>query len=194
MIPETHQIAGVSRHREAIEITEDCARRRDIIVAERRLQPFQHSPSGSGKRASTFATTQPPLPPTLLSPADAGTSVNFTPTFDWTDTAQATSYTFQLSTSNVVKPDGSFQSTVSGFTGTATTSEFSPTGFLFAGTTYYWHVKANNTPSWSSIFSFTIAPLVCDFFASGPRIDARSADRSSARNSRTSWRSFMNGS
>ena len=49
MIPEPHQIAsGASRHREAIEIIEDRARRRDIIVPERRLQPFQHSASVSG--------------------------------------------------------------------------------------------------------------------------------------------------
>ena len=48
VISEPHQIAGISRHREAIEITEHCARRREVIVAERRPQPFQQSPSVSG--------------------------------------------------------------------------------------------------------------------------------------------------
>ena len=64
MIAEPHQIAGISRHREAIEIAEDCARRREVIVAERRLQPFQQNPSVSGnEHLRWLAGNRPASPP-----------------------------------------------------------------------------------------------------------------------------------
>jgi hypothetical protein len=62
------------------------------------------SPGGTSGFSSPFAftTTSATLPaaPTLISPASGATNVSTTPSFDWSDVSGATSYRFQLSTTN----------------------------------------------------------------------------------------------
>ena len=50
MIPQANHIAGVARHRDAIEIGEGAARCRHVEVAERGLQAFQDRASLAGDR------------------------------------------------------------------------------------------------------------------------------------------------
>jgi hypothetical protein len=88
------------------------------------------------------------LPPGLITPWGAVSTLR--PTFDWIDTAGATSYTIQISK----EPD--FSPLI--LNKTVTSSTYVPTTNLPANTLLYWRVKANGTngPSaWSEVFIFT---------------------------------------
>ena len=102
--------------------------------------------------------TAAPVAPDLLTPADGGTDVSFKPTFTWTAVAQASSYLVEVSDdpgfSNIV-----YSATVSDTSHKAETP-------LFASTTYYWRVTADNTcgNNTSTSFSFTTqaATMICN--------------------------------
>ncbi len=92
-----------------------------------------------------------PDPPTLTSPSNGATGTSCTPTLDWNDSAGATSYTVQVSTSDTFSTLLVNQ--------TVTTSAYTiPSGTLSSTTPYYWRVNASNTAGtsgWSSVWSFT---------------------------------------
>lgn len=102
--------------------------------------------------------TAVPLAPNLLTPADGATNVSFKPSFSWTAVAQASSYLLEVSDdsgfSNIV-----YSASVANTSHTATTP-------LFASTTYYWRVTADNIcgNSTSTTFSFTTqaATMICN--------------------------------
>jgi Tol biopolymer transport system component len=83
----------------------------------------------------TFCTAYPGTP-TLLSPADGEIIDTLTPTLDWTDVIDATSYQLQVD----VSP--SFPTPVEV---TLTPSQLAiPAGSLVGGHSYYWRVRARN--------------------------------------------------
>lgn len=102
--------------------------------------------------------TAVPLAPDLLTPADGAVDVSFKPSFSWTAVAQASSYLLEVSDdpgfSNIV-----YSASVSDTSHTAATP-------LFASTTYYWRVTADNVcgSSTSSTSSFTTqaATMICN--------------------------------
>lgn len=92
---------------------------------------------------SVTLTTPLPLPsvPTLISPADGSTVEDLTPTFDWNDAANATSYHIQIATKSnmtglVVDTD-------------VATSTYTPPSNM-AVDVYYWRVLATNATGSSS--------------------------------------------
>jgi hypothetical protein len=91
------------------------------------------------------------LPPVLTSPSGATGSLNLRPPFDWVDVSGASSYTIQVSKVNT------FATLL--VNASATTSAYTPTVNLPAGTTLYWRVRTNgaNGPSnWSPATTFII--------------------------------------
>ena len=102
--------------------------------------------------------TAVPVAPDLLTPADGGTDVSFKPSFSWTAVAQASSYLIEVADdpgfSNIV-----YSASVSDISHTAATP-------LFASTTYYWRVTADNVcgNNTSTTFSFTTqaATMICN--------------------------------
>jgi hypothetical protein len=100
--------------------------------------------NGSGSTTSTGAprsfTTLPPLPGTftLTAPASGAITVAILPTYSWSVSSNAASYTLQVSTSL------DFSSLVVNSSGLVVTSE-SPAGSLSPATTYYWRVTAVNS-------------------------------------------------
>ena len=96
------------------------------------------------------AGNQPPGSFSLLSPIDGKSNVSKTPSFDWSDSANAVSYSI------VVDNDSSFTSpeiSVSGLTSSSHTSSVTLGGV----TTYYWKVTATNVngSTTSTVFNFT---------------------------------------
>ncbi|MDY0017333.1 MAG: S8 family serine peptidase [Candidatus Delongbacteria bacterium] len=78
----------------------------------------------------------PPAVPTLISPTNSSSVADLTPTFDWNDVTDATSYTIQIdNNSTFASPEA---------TGSPTASTFTPASNLAAGT-YYWRVLATNS-------------------------------------------------
>jgi hypothetical protein len=92
-----------------------------------------------------------PVPPTLVSPANAATTVPINPTtFTWTAPEEDVTYALQVSTSS------SFGSTVVKQTGLTGTSYNASN--LANNTSYYWRMnstKAGLTSDWSTVWSFT---------------------------------------
>jgi hypothetical protein len=91
-----------------------------------------------------------PSAPSLSSPANSATGVSVSPTLTWIASADAVSYTVQVSTSSGFSP---IVATQSGITGTS----YGVAG-LSNNTQYYWRVSATNaggTSSYSAAFSFT---------------------------------------
>ena len=85
----------------------------------------------------------PPGAPTLVSPGNGSTVADLTPTFDWNDVTDATSYTILVdNASNFSSPE---------INASPTTSTYTPASDLAAGT-YYWKVLATNS-SGSSAYS-----------------------------------------
>ncbi len=124
---------------------------------------------GDSDWASPFSFTTPPPPPaapTLTLPASGSTTLNLRPHFDWSDSAGATSYSFELFS------DPELATQLSN--GTATSSEYDQPSDLAANTTYYWHVRAANGTSgpgaWSTASSFTtpVVPLTGKIALSSP--------------------------
>jgi subtilisin family serine protease len=96
----------------------------------------------------------PPPTPTLISPADASSTSDATPTFDWSDASGATSYTI------LVDDASNFSSPV--INQSPTSSTYTPGTDLATGV-YYWKVLATNSDgssSYSGVWDFTITPLV----------------------------------
>lgn len=73
---------------------------------------------------------------TLLAPADGAADVSVTPTFDWSDVADADSYDLE------VADDAGFTNIV--YTASETSSQHTLAGELEHDTMYYWRVTANN--------------------------------------------------
>jgi len=92
----------------------------------------------------------PPAAPSLISPADASSTTDLTPTFDWSDAADATSYTILVdNNSNFGSPEVNQSPTASTYT---------PASSLASGT-YYWKVLSTNTngsSSYSTTWSVTL--------------------------------------
>ncbi len=105
---------------------------------------------GNWSASRTFRTAL--TPPALLTPMDASTVSDTTPTFTWSAVPGATGYTLQVS-----KNDTFTQLVLNK---TVTTNTYTPTTALPTNLPLFWRVKANGTngPSlWSSPFwSFTI--------------------------------------
>lgn len=106
---------------------------------------------GSGMTGSFTATGPPPIgTPNLLAPAVNSKGVSITPTLRWNNTAGATSYHLQMSTtsdfSGVVQEDSSL------------VDSSKQAAALSFNTTYYWRVRAKDGASaggWSVPFYFT---------------------------------------
>ncbi|TAK28394.1 MAG: hypothetical protein EPO21_22805 [Chloroflexota bacterium] len=94
-----------------------------------------------------------PLAPSPQSPGSplGGSIIGFRPTFDWIDSANATTYGFQVATNpNLTWPIVNVADLGS--------SSFEMTSNLTASTTYYWRANASNTSgtsAWSTTYSFT---------------------------------------
>ena len=95
----------------------------------------------------------PPAAPILLTPPDGSTGIAVTGViFDWNNSAGATSYRIQISTSS------NFGTTfVNQVTGATSQYTHNTPAFSY-NTTYYWRVNATNsggTGNWSQVWSFT---------------------------------------
>ncbi len=95
-----------------------------------------------------------PAAPTLLSPPNGSTGVSVTPTLDWSDVSNATTYGIQVST------NAGFSPMIVNVTG-LTVSQYT-TGVLNNNVIYHWRAFASNglgQGAFSSIFTFVTAPL-----------------------------------
>jgi uncharacterized protein (TIGR02145 family) len=91
-----------------------------------------------------------PLPPTLSTPKDTSTNIEFPVVLTWNESNGATSYTLQVSASR------SFSSFILDKSGITTTTQ-QVIGFTYLSV-YYWRVSASNsagTSDWSKVSSFT---------------------------------------
>lgn len=93
-----------------------------------------------------------PTAPTLISPADASSTADTTPTLDWDDVQFAEEYWVQIASSY----------TFTTIVQSANTTESEYTATILTSATYYWRVKAvNKEDVWSDwsdpIWSFTIS-------------------------------------
>ncbi len=97
----------------------------------------------------------------LTLPADAATGVASQPSFSWADSAQASSYTFELAT------DNGFANIVESASG-LTNPTYDLTMALSNETTYFWRVTASNIcgNQASTAYSFTTGTEVCQIFTS----------------------------
>jgi len=109
-----------------------------------------------------------PAPPsfTLASPGNAAIGVDGTPTFSWTPSIGAASYTVQVST------DPAFSTFVINQAGVTATS-FTPPEALAPGTVFFWRVFAEgpsgSVPADGAPFTFTtVAPTPGDFTLTAP--------------------------
>ena len=112
------------------------------------------SSAGNGPwSVGTFTLdTQPPAPPTLLTPTDASSTNNNLPNFTWQTVSDAAKYEFRL---DIVNPPAA--------TGTIVlVTHFTPPLPLLV-TSYYWQVRsidaAGNISAWSVPFSVNIISL-----------------------------------
>lgn len=88
--------------------------------------------------------------PALVAPADGTSGLGGTPLLDWSDLSWAQSYNVQVAT------DAAFTSIVG--SAIVTSSQWTVSPVLTAGTTYYWRVRDGNTCSacpWSAVRSFS---------------------------------------
>ncbi len=102
--------------------------------------------------------TTPPAAPTLLQPANGGSSIN-SPLLGWSNVTDPSgvAYEVQLDTHGPTIPSATVD--VSSISAT----QYTPTTSLAVGTTCWWRVKTTdgvgNVGVWSSTFSFTIAAV-----------------------------------
>lgn len=97
-------------------------------------------------------SSEPPDPPTLISPTDTSSTTDNTPTFEWNSSTGATSYHILVdNNSNFTSPEINEYTTATSFTPISTLNT----------DTYYWHVRAGSGgdqwSAWSSMWSFSIS-------------------------------------
>ncbi|NOR44852.1 MAG: S8 family serine peptidase [Candidatus Delongbacteria bacterium] len=101
--------------------------------------------------AESMLYTAPPSAPSLVNPSNSSTIADATPTFDWADNDETSSYTIMIdNNSNFGSPEINEVTTVSEYTSTVTLSE----------EVYYWKVLATNnigSSSYSSTWDVTIS-------------------------------------
>jgi len=103
----------------------------------------------------------------LIAPAAGATDVGLTPLIDWSDSANAISYTLTIDTDAGFNPPATYSVAV------GASQHQMPQGILQNGVTYYWKVTADNlngsTPSTPASRSFTVvpAPPACGGDANG---------------------------
>lgn len=105
-----------------------------------------HSGSGSGP------VPLPPAAPTLVSPASGTLGVTIPAALAWNASAEATTYTIQVSTSQAF--------TTLAFSASGVTTTSTSASGLTAGTAYYWRVlaaNANGNSAWSGVWNITTA-------------------------------------
>jgi hypothetical protein len=97
-----------------------------------------------------------PAAVTLITPIDAGTGINLTPTFTWSADANALRYTIEIAT------DVAFVNIVD--TATVDTNSYTPSTDLPSTTVIFWRVTANSPcgDTVSSVSSFTTSALPGD--------------------------------
>jgi hypothetical protein len=123
-------------------------------LPRKRLLYWRISATGSRpspwSQVSKFTSADPPAVPTLISPSDKSSLSTYTPTFDWSDPANADHYQVQLATSSAFS-DASII-----FDKITTPSGFTPSSLLTANRTFYWRVRAFNVAKeyslWSSVW------------------------------------------
>lgn len=129
-----------------------------------------------------------PSAPTMLTPADASSTTDDTPTFTWENPAggaQVDSYTWEMAS------DSSFTEIVESATGlTSPTHTASQT---LNGETYYWRVRGRNAKgdgTWSTTRSIILTPYFLDNFTDtdGTAITSHTPDTGG------SWSSILSGS
>ena len=96
--------------------------------------------------------TQPPSPPTHISPTNAATGVSISPTFTWNSVPDADYYGLYISeppwdSSHLVFDSESDYGNISG------TSITLPSGILSPGVKYYWNMRSYNSAGWGSFSS-----------------------------------------
>ncbi len=109
----------------------------------------------------TPAGGSPPAAPSLVSPANASSTTDLTPTFDWGDVSGATAYTILVdNNSNFASPE---------INQSPTASTYTPASNLATGT-YYWKVLSTNaygSSSYSETWTVTLgAPPAAPSLAS----------------------------
>jgi hypothetical protein len=101
-----------------------------------------------------FILPVPPSPPTLVSPPNGATISDYSPLLDWSDVSGADSYQVQVdSNSNFDSPERA---------GTVTSSQFTVTPDLVAGT-WYWRVRTFDNSvygNWSVSWNFILSSLL----------------------------------
>jgi subtilisin-like proprotein convertase family protein len=111
--------------------------------------------AGHSATTQLVLTTGAPAAPTLSSPANGASGTSTAPTFSWSASANAASYTLEIAT------DAGFTAIVQTIPGITTTSQ--AVSGLLPNTTYFWRVKAINTcgSTTSAASSFTTANMIC---------------------------------
>jgi len=101
-----------------------------------------------------------PIAPTLITPANASTVTDDTPTFDW-NASSGDPFEYLIQVDN----DPAFGSPEIDQIIAHPTTDYTPISALPVGT-YYWRVRAQdavgNESGWSAIWSVTIEPIICD--------------------------------
>jgi hypothetical protein len=122
--------------------------------------------NGSSTAFWSFTTGSLPGDFSKTSPSNGATSQPLSLTLAWGASSGATSYEYCYDTSN--------DNACSGWVNTSTTTSAAISG-LSAGTTYYWHVRANNSfggtysnGSGTAFWSFTTGSLPGDFSMMSP--------------------------
>jgi subtilisin-like proprotein convertase family protein len=118
----------------------------------------------------SFGTVAAPGAFTHSTPANGASGVALNPTLDWSSSSGATGYEYCIDTTN--------DSACSNWTSSGANSTASVSG-LTAGTTYYWHVRANGTGgstyaegAATSFWSFTTLGLPAAFGHTSPGSNA----------------------
>src|SRR3990167_6533785 len=102
--------------------------------------------------------------PTLSSPSNEATGISTTPTFSWSSVSGANKYWLMVATNSSVFPTDVNASSCSScvISVNTTSTSYTPTTALSAGTPYYWKVQGYNTSTspytqgnYSSVYSFT---------------------------------------
>lgn len=125
----------------------------------------------------SFTTEAIPAPGSFsqTTPASSATGVNINPSFSWTSSLEATTYTLVVSTNSNLSSPVINQSGING-------TNYSPASALALNTTYYWRVTAVNssgsTVATNGGISFTTSAVANTIYISTTGIDAANRDGS----------------